>query len=65
MLDLKFIRDHTALVKEGIRNKHESDNIDEIVSVDEKRRALLQEGELLKAKRNDVSARIGKMKKAN
>jgi len=65
MLDLKFIRDHSALVKEGIRNKHESDNIDEIVSVDEKRRALLQEGELLKAKRNDVSARIGKMKKAN
>jgi seryl-tRNA synthetase len=65
MLDLKFIRDHSALVKEGIRNKHELDNIDRIISVDEKRRALLQEGEMLKARRNEVSARIGKMKKAN
>ncbi len=65
MLDLKFIRDHSSLVKEGIRTKHEVDNIDEIISVDEKRRALLQEGELLKATRNDVSAKIGKMKKSN
>ena len=65
MLDLKFIRDHSSLVKEGIRTKREVDNIDEIISVDEKRRALLQEGELLKATRNDVSAKIGKMKKSN
>ncbi|HTX19616.1 MAG TPA: serine--tRNA ligase [Bacteroidota bacterium] len=65
MLDLKFIREHAPLVKEGIRNKRDVDNVDEILAADEQRRSLLQEGEVLKAKRNDVSSKIGKMKKAN
>ena len=64
MLDLKFIREHTDRVKEGIKAKHEVDNVDEIISLDEQRREFIQEGETLKAKRNDVSAKIGQMKKA-
>jgi seryl-tRNA synthetase len=64
MLDLKFIREHTDLVKQGIKAKGEIDNVDKIVLLDEQRRAFIQEGETLKARRNDVSARIGQMKKA-
>jgi seryl-tRNA synthetase len=64
MLDLKFIRDHTDLVKQGIKAKREVDNVDEIVSLDEQRRGFIQEGEVLKAKRNEVSGKIGDMKKA-
>ena len=64
MLDLKFIREHTDLVKQGISAKREVDNVDEIISFDEQRRVFIQEGETLKAKRNEVSAKIGQMKKA-
>ena len=63
MIDLKYIREHTALVKEGIKAKREVDNIDEIISADEQRRGFIQEGETLKARRNEVSAKIGEMKR--
>ncbi len=64
MLDLKFIREHSNVVKQGIKAKGNVDNVDEILSCDELRRSFIQEGEALKAKRNDVSSKIGKMKKA-
>src|ERR1700690_683894 len=64
MLDLKFIRENADLVKQGIKAKHEVDNVDEIISLDEQRRGFIQEGEVLKAKRNEVSGKIGDMKKA-
>jgi seryl-tRNA synthetase len=64
MLDLKFIREHTELVKQGIKAKREVDNVDKILLLDEQRRAFIQEGEKLKAKRNEVSAKIGQMKKS-
>src|SRR5450759_2300277 len=64
MLDLKFIREHTELVKQGIKAKREVDNVDKILLLDEQRRAFIQEGETLKAKRNDVSTKIGQMKKS-
>jgi seryl-tRNA synthetase len=63
MLDLKFIRDHTDLVKQGIKAKGAADNVGEILALDGQRRSLIQEGELLKAKRNDASANIGAMKR--
>ena len=64
MLDLKFIRENTGLVKQGIMAKHEVDHVDEIIALDEQRRTFIQDGETLKAKRNEVSAKIGQMKKA-
>jgi seryl-tRNA synthetase len=64
MLELKFIREHTDLVRNGIAAKGDVDRIDEILAVDERRRALIQEGEGLKAKKNEVSAKVGVMKKA-
>lgn len=64
MLDLKFIREHPQLVKEGIRKKGDVDRIDEILELDEKRRLLIQKAEALKNQRNVVSEQIAKMKKS-
>jgi seryl-tRNA synthetase len=64
MLDLKFIRENPEAVKQGIKNKNEKDRVDEILSLDEKRRELIAKTDELKAKRNQVSQQVGQMKKA-
>ena len=64
MLDIKFIREHPDLVKEGIKKKGDDDHVDEILTLDTRRRELLQKGEVLKNRRNVVSEEIGKIKKA-
>src|SRR5258708_4526133 len=63
MLDIRFIRDHPDLVKEGIRKKGEADNVDELLAADAQLRGLLQKGEALKNRRNVVSEEIGKLKR--
>ncbi|MBI4428078.1 MAG: serine--tRNA ligase [Ignavibacteriales bacterium] len=63
MLDLKFIREHHETVRKSAEAKGLTVNLGEIISLDERRRALIQEGESLKAQRNQVSAQIGKVKK--
>jgi len=63
MLDIKFIREHPDLVKEGILKKGAEDNIDEVLKLDAQRRELLQRVEILKNKRNIVSEEIGKLKR--
>src|SRR3990172_6509755 len=64
MLDLKFIRDNAELVQRGAEAKGMTVDIPAIISLDEQRRKIIQEGEALKARRNEVSAQIGKAKKA-
>jgi len=64
MLDIKFIRENPELVKQGIQNKNEKNRVDEILTLDEKRRKIISEVEELKAKKNSVSAKIPQMKKA-
>jgi seryl-tRNA synthetase len=64
MLDLKFIRENPALVRQGLLNKNSKDVVDEIMSADEERRMLIAKTEELKSKRNQVSAKIPVMKKA-
>ncbi|MEE9224627.1 MAG: serine--tRNA ligase [Bacteroidota bacterium] len=64
MLELKFVREHPDLVKQGIQSKGESDKVDELLILDEKRRKLIQHSEGLKAKRNAVSEEIARMKKS-
>ena len=64
MLDIKFIRENPELVKQGIKNKNESDRVDEILALDGKRRRIISEVEDLKAEKNKVSSKIPQMKKA-
>ncbi len=63
MLDIKFIRDNTDLVKEGLRKKFSNVDIDQILDVDRRRRELLTELEQLRERRNKVSGDIAVMKK--
>ena len=63
MLDLKFIRENSDLVRAGAEAKGITINLDTICAADDKRKALIQEGDVLKAKRNQVSAQVGKIKK--
>ena len=63
MLDIKLIREQTELVKESLSKRQmETDIIDEIVALDEKRRALILDVESKKAERNAASKEIGRMK---
>jgi seryl-tRNA synthetase len=63
MLDIKFIRENKELVQKGAASKNIEINIDEVFILDDKRRTLIQEGDSLKAKRNQVSAQVGKIKR--
>jgi seryl-tRNA synthetase len=62
MLDVRFIRENVELVRKGSEAKGIVVDLNAIVALDERRRALIQEGESLKAKKNTVSAEIGKLK---
>jgi seryl-tRNA synthetase len=64
MLDIKFIRENPNQVKQSIANKNETDKIDELLTLDAKRREIITKVEELKAKRNKVSSQIPVMKKA-
>lgn len=64
MLDIKFIRENPEKVKEGIKNKNETDCVDELLRLDEQRRMIVTTVEEFKAERNAVSAKIPQMKKS-
>lgn len=63
MLDVKFIRENPELVKQGLLNKNAAVIVDDIIKLDESRRTLIAKTEDLKAKKNQVSAQIPKLKK--
>ena len=50
MLDLKLLRSETEKVKAALARRKENVDIDAVLAVDDKRRALLVEVEALKAK---------------
>ncbi len=52
MLDIKFIRENTELVKQNCVNRRNKVDIDELLRVDELRRAQMTEIETLRASRN-------------
>ena len=62
MLDIKFLRENPELVKENIRKKFEDQKVpmvDEVVLLDEQKRAANAEACELRANRNKVSKEIG------
>ena len=61
MLDIRVVREQTAHVKErlGTRGAGDEARIDDLLRLDEKRRALLTEVETLKNQRNKISKEIG------
>ena len=61
MIDIQLIRQDTEQVQAALAMRGTEFNIDEILETDKQRRALLQETENLKARRNTVSKDIGRM----
>ncbi len=58
MLDIKFIRENADLVKKGAKDKQFDVDIDHLLSLDTRRRELIQESEQVRARRNQVASSI-------
>ena len=62
MIDIRFLRENPDVVKENIRKKFQDAKlplVDEVVELDQKRRAAFAEVESLKAARNKLSKANG------
>ena len=59
MLDIKFIRENKDIIKEGAKKKHIEVDIDNLLSIDEKRLEVLVRVEFLRGEQNKVSVSMG------
>jgi len=58
MLDIKFIRENKDIIKMGAKKKHMNFDVDQLLSIDDSRRALLLVVEEMRAKQNEVGQKI-------
>lgn len=61
MLDIKLLREQPEVVREALRNRGEDLPVEDIIGLDVRRRQLLHEVETLRAQRNEMSKKLGKM----
>jgi seryl-tRNA synthetase len=61
MLDIRFIRENTDAVKAAMANRNAEVDLDAVLALDTRRRAIVAEAEELKAERNRISKSIGQM----
>ena len=62
MLDIKFVRENPEIVKENIKKKFKDAKlplVDEVIALDEQKRAAISEASDLRANRNKISREIG------
>jgi len=64
MLDAGFIRDHLDAVKTNCRNRNIKADVDRVVQLDDERKRLLQETQILQQRANEVPKLIPKEKDA-
>ena len=64
MLDIKFIRSNPDEVKDALRKRRSKLDLGEFLAIDQKRRDLLLETEELKARRNQASGEMARLKKS-
>ena len=62
MLSLQFIREHPDVVRKALADRHTPAPLDEVLALDERRRALLQQTETLRAEQNAAGKKIGAAK---
>ncbi len=63
MLDIKLIREKPEWVKDRLKTRGEEYPVDEVLSLDKKRRELIQKVESLRHERREKSERIGRLKR--
>ncbi|MCZ6653275.1 MAG: serine--tRNA ligase, partial [Planctomycetota bacterium] len=59
MLDIKFIRENAVAVKKGAADKHIQCDVDRLLAVDERRRALQHELDELRQQTNEMGSQVG------
>jgi seryl-tRNA synthetase len=67
VLDLKRIREETQLVRDRLKRRGKPEalaNIDKLLELDAERRTLITQVETARARRNEVSPQVGKLKQA-
>lgn len=65
MLDINLLRDKPEIVREALRARQmDTAPVDRVLQLDQQRRGLLSQVEVMKAERNAVSKEIGRMKDA-
>ena len=62
MHDLKLIRENPEHFDSGWKRRGLEPQTPKIIAMDEKRRALMTEGQEMQAKRNEASRQIGALK---
>ena len=63
MLDIKRIRQNPQALESAMRARgNKGADVSGLLELDRRRRAMMQEAEALKARRNEVSAQIPRMK---
>jgi seryl-tRNA synthetase len=60
MLDIKFIRENPDLIKEAVRKKHLTFNVDELLAAETKRVELLNAVEAMRAEQNIFTDKIAR-----
>ena len=66
MIDIKFLRENTEIVKENIKKKfqdHKLTLVDEVIELDSKSREIKLKGDELRSERNSLSSQIGSLMK--
>ena len=63
MLDIKFVRENLDAVQDMLNRRHNNLSLDGFTTIENRRREILAEVEVLKGKRNTASKQIGVMKK--
>ena len=64
MLDIRFVRENAEAVKTAMKNRNAEVDVEAVLALDRRRRAIISEVDALKAERNKVSKSIGQMIKA-
>lgn len=62
MLDIKFIRENSDLIKDAVRKKHVTFDVDELLKKDDERRDLLNKVETKRKEQNDANQKISNAK---
>ena len=64
MLDIRFVRENPDVVKENIKKKFQDEKlplVDEVIKLDEEKRAVQKKADELRANRNKLSKEIGNL----
>ena len=64
MLDMKFVRDNLDVVRDMLKKRNNSLNLDGFAELEKKRRDILNESDNLKSQKNSTSKKIGELRKA-